>query len=126
MKEEDIIHKYDSGRNPFQTPAGYFENFTPRLMARIKAEEERQTAASHPGKPATIKPLRLFKRYAAAATFLGLCFGTGAYLYHRQINRPSPSETMADYVLNEGDLDEVLDYEMVDNNRIAYYLTEAY
>lgn len=126
MKEEDIIHKYDSGRNPFQTPAGYFENFTPRMMARIKAEEQRLAATNRPNSQVTAKPLRGFKRYAAAAAFVGLCIGTATYLYQRQMNRPSPSETMADYVLNEGDLDEVLDYEMVDNNRIAYYLTEAY
>lgn len=125
MKEEDIIRKYDSGRNPFQTPVGYFENFTPRLMARIKAEDQQTEVRPTPIR-LTITPIKRFMRYAAAAVIAGVCIGTGTYLYQRQLNRPLPSEVMADYVFDDDNLEEALDYEMLDNNQIAYYLTEAY
>ena len=125
MKEEDIIHKYDSGRNPFRTPEGYFEDFTPRLMARIQSE-----STQAPARPTTIqltvKPVRRLIRYAAAAVIAGICIGTGTYLYNQRSNASSPAAMMADYVLDDDDLDEVLEYEMLDNNQIAYYLTEAY
>ena len=125
MKEEDIIRKHDSGRNPFQTPAGYFEDFTPRIMARIKAEGQ-QTTEQPVSIQLTVKPVRRLIRYAAAAVVAGVCIGVGTYLYQQQPNLPSPAETMANYVFDEDELDEVLDYEMLDNNQIAYYLTEAY
>jgi len=125
MKEEDMIRKYDSGRNPFRTPSGYFEDFTPRLMERIKAEGQ-QTAAQPAPVRVTVKPVRRLMRYAAAAVIAGVCIGAGTYLYQRQLNLPSPSDAMAEYVLDEDELDDVLDYEMLDNSKIAYYLTEAY
>lgn len=125
MKEEDIIHKYDSGRNPFQTPAGYFEDFTPRMMARIAAEGK-QTATHPTPIQLTVKPVKRLIRYAAAAVIAGVCIGGATYLYQQQQNFSSPSALMADYVLEDDNLDEVLEYEMLDNNQIAYYLTEAY
>lgn len=136
MKEEDLIRHYDTGSNPFKTPDGYFEGFTSRLMERMEREgltgtvqttEQQETQA----KVVKMNPFRRAVRYAAAAVVAGLCIGTGTYLYSRH----SPAEQMMagdamELLLSEETLEQAfdyeVDYEMVDNSQIAYYLTEAY
>ncbi|MBP5771541.1 MAG: hypothetical protein J6W75_09310 [Bacteroidaceae bacterium] len=124
MKEEELIRQHDTGRNPFQTPDGYFESFTSRLMERM--ERERLTSPVH--EASKVERLNLFRRivrYAAAAVFVGVCIGAGAYLYlHQPVMDASMDAT--EFVFNDENLDDVLDYELLDNNKIAYYLTEAY
>ena len=126
IQEENIIRQHDSGRRPFRTPDGYFENFTDRLMARIE-EEAPQQAEPVKAQVVELKPWRRIMRYAAAVAVAAVCVGGGTLLYNRM---QTPDQLLAgdalEYAWDDEDLDDVLDYELVDNNQIAYYLTEAY
>ena len=124
IQEENFIRQHDSGSNPFRTPEGYFENFTDRLMERI-AEE-----APKPEVVVKAQVLPLWKRtmrYAAAVAVAALCVGGGTFLYNRlQAPEQLLTNDALEYAWDDEELDDVLDYELVDNNQIAYYLTEAY
>lgn len=126
MTEEDIIRMKDTGRNPFRTPDGYFENFGQRLMARMEAEGMVSAVPVPETKVVKMNPLRRLGRYAAAAILAGVCLGAGTYLYVHQGGLAQPADAAMDFALSEENLDEALDYEMLNNNQIAYYLTEAY
>ena len=136
MKQFDPIKHKNS--QPFSTPEGYFEDFTQRMMARIateeKAKEERVTAeAAQPSAQQTAKVISLFSRtskfvkYAVAAALAGVVFGTSAYFFSRQSQDMYYLLTaMQEENMDENYINDVLDYEMVNNQEIAYYLTEAY
>ena len=136
MKQFDPIKHKNS--QPFSTPEGYFEDFTQRMMARIateeKAKEERVTAeAAQPSAQQTAKVISLFSRtskfvkYAVAAALAGVVFGTSAYFFSRQSQDMDYLLTaMREENMDENYINDVLDYEMVNNQEIAYYLTEAY
>lgn len=136
MKQFDPIKHKNS--QPFSTPEGYFEDFTQRMMARIateeKAKEERVTAESaQPSAQQTAKVISLFSRtskfvkYAVAAALAGVVFGTSAYFFSRQSQDMDYLLTaMQEENMDENYINDVLDYEMVNNQEIAYYLTEAY
>jgi len=127
MKEEEIIRKHDSGRRPFKTPDGYFENFTSQLMQRI----EREGLQPEPVKTVRLNPFKRAMRYAAAAVVAGLCIGAGTYLYTQKTTTTTeqPVENV-EYAFTDETMDQALDYAMdyslVDNSQIALYLTEAY
>lgn len=129
-QEEKIIRGHDSGRRPFQVPEGYFENFTERMMARVAAESQETGAAS---RSRVIKlPLwRRTMRYAAAAAVIAAGVGGGWFYSMRTLPGDAPAQLTAqselsEFYLTDDDLNAALDYELVDNEHIAYYLTEAY
>lgn len=126
IQEENIIRQHDGGRNPFRTPDGYFENFTERMMARI-AEEAPKQAEPVKVKVVELKPWRNAMRYAAAILVALFSIGGGTLLFNRL---QTPDQLLENDALelawDDDDLDDVLDYELVDNSQIAYYLTEAY
>lgn len=128
MKEEDIIRKAAGSENPFRVPEGYFEDFTTRLMSQLP-----QTAQTQPAKQKRSISLRPhFLRYAAAAvvilavgvTFFGTRRNSQSAENAQHLAQDASTETFAEMDYN--DLDEALDYAMVDNMDITYYLTEAY
>lgn len=121
MKEEEIIRQHDTGRRPFTVPEGYFEQFTDRLMERLP---EKEVA------PKVVR-LPLAKRlvhYAAAAVLAGCILGVGTYFYRQSAPDAQAllSQTDATDFYGDEDIDDVIDYEMLNNQQIAYYLTEAY
>ncbi|MBR0273152.1 MAG: hypothetical protein IJQ59_03550 [Bacteroidaceae bacterium] len=131
MKEEDIIRTHDSGRSPFKTPDGYFDNFTGQLMERMAREGLLQTAEQPPvvkAKVVAMSPLRRALRYAAAAVVVGFCVATGTYFIQQQNGAEEAALTAdaSDLLYSDEALDYELDYELVNNQQIAYYLTEAY
>ena len=124
MKEEEIISKHLKGNNPFRTPDGYFDSFNSRLMQRI-AE---QTPATTEAKVVSIHQRRMrYFRYAAAAVITGVCLVAGTYFGTRGTTPTEQMQTAANFdIENEDYIDAALDYEMINNRQIAYYLTEAY
>ena len=131
MMEEELIRKHDKGRNPFTTPEGYFEGFTSRLMERIEREGLKEQQTSETAQVVRLHPLRRMMRYAAAAVVTGICVGVGTYFYQRHASADTLALADATEMLfSDETLDDALDYEMdyglVNNNQIAYYLTEAY
>lgn len=132
MKEEDIIRQHDTGRNPFAVPEGYFRDFDERLMQRlaelsdgVATESGGAAASSGPRGKVVVMPVRRWMRYAAAIAVAALCIGGGTYLYNRG-TAAEPEADAAELLLSDDNIDEILDYEMLNNNQIAYYLTEAY
>lgn len=131
MTDEKIIRAHDSGRRPFVTPDGYFEGFTERLMQRLPEREDivqdNPVSVSVPHKATimALTPMRRFMRYAAAIIVMVGCIGGGLYLFNRNPATSAVTASAEDMVTDEN-LDEILDYEMLSNNQIAYYLTEAY
>ena len=129
IQEEKYIREHDSGRRPFTVPEGYFEGFTERMMTRLKAENE------IPEQKASVRielPLwRRAMRYAAAIAVIAVCVG-GGWFYSVRSSSGNPAAQLSaqgeslDFYFTGDDLDEALDYELVDNQHIAYYLTEAY
>jgi hypothetical protein len=62
-----------------------------------------------------------------AAALAGVVFGTSAYFFSRQSQDMDYLLTaMQEENMDENYINDVLDYEMVNNQEIAYYLTEAY
>ncbi len=129
IQEEKIIRQHDNGRNPFVVPEGYFEGFTDRMMSRLKAEAETDA-----GRQAVVVKLPLWKRvmrYAAIVAVMAMVVGGGLF-YAQQTTTNDASKQMAaqsdqlDFYFSDEDLNAALDYELVDNQHIAYYLTEAY
>ncbi len=134
MIEEDLIRNHDTGVNPFKTPDGYFDSFTTRLMERMGHEGLiEQPAVQQKTEAIVVKmnPFRRAIRYAAAAVVAGVCIAAGTYLYTHQSNAEQALIGEGfEIAMSDEDLDDALDYEMdyeiLNNSQIAYYLTEAY
>lgn len=136
MKEEDFIRKHDTPANPFRTPEGYFEDFTSRLMERM----EREGLVGQPSdvqpvrteaKKVLMNPFRRFARYAAVAVVAALCIIGSTYILAPQRDDEHMLATdQLNFQFSDEAFDDVIDYameyEMVGNDQIAYYLTEAY
>lgn len=108
-----------NGKNPFRVPQGYFHTLPQRVMERIR-EEEQNKAHKHG------RSRRLFMRLTAAAMLTGFFSLAGLMIYEQghplsnhQEGNPLTSLQEIEYT------DELLDYAMLDNNDIEYYLTEA-
>ncbi|MBQ0049861.1 MAG: hypothetical protein KBT12_06475 [Bacteroidales bacterium] len=106
----------------FKVPEGYFDTLTERVMAKL---------AEHPKKPA--RRVSLVPRtwlYAAAVAVLVVVSSAALvpYLLNRNgqqtAGEPLMAHQGAEFIWEEEDGFEELDYAMVDNNEIAYYLTE--
>lgn len=104
-----------NGHNPFKVPNGYFDTLSNRVMQRINAEGAHTAQKSN---------TRLFFRLAAAAMLAGAFFMAGLAIYERS----TPLTSNADDIIFAQELeytDELLDYAMLDNSDIEYYLTAA-
>lgn len=131
--EEARIPRYTAEENPFRTPEGYFENFTGRMMERIRQESAQDKGMAAGGRARTVelRPRRRWLRYSAAAAIAGICIAASTYIYNtRAIDGLLATTELHDDYFTDETLDDALDYEMdcgiVDNSQIAYYLTEAY
>lgn len=105
MKQTDIIRRITEGKahpDGFRVPDGYFDGFTERMMARLPQPRRRTP----------------IWRYAAAAA-LCVALGASVYLYQGH-KRQATAELYADDYVREA-----LDYAMLSNSEIEYYLTEA-
>ena len=104
-----------NGHNPFKVPNGYFDTLPNRVMQRINAEGAHTAQKSN---------TRFFFRLAAAAMLAGAFFMAGLAIYERS----TPLTSNANDIIFAQELeytDELLDYAMLDNSDIEYYLTAA-
>lgn len=107
MKHEDILQHLRQGHKSsgaYRVPDGYFDDFTQRMMAQLPQQPRRQ---------------RTLWRYAAAAV-LCIALGATSYLYREHKTQQATAE-----LHGEDYTQEVLDYTMLRNSEIEYYLTEA-
>ena len=112
---ELMAHTSSNGHNPFKVPNGYFDTLPNRVMQRINAEGAHTAQKSN---------TRLFFRLAAAAMLAGAFFMAGLTISERS----TPLTSNADDIIFAQELeytDELLDYAMLDNSDIEYYLTAA-
>lgn len=130
MIEEDKLKQHIGKNEPFKVPEGYFESFADRLQARIDQM------------PKVEKPTRRFKLvpkawFAAAASIVivasvGLSVmmqkggaksaETDAPVAEQELAGVTEGSTMS--AEDAAYFYEELDYAMIDDNEIAYYLTE--
>lgn len=107
------------GKNPFLVPEGYFDNLPDRVMSHIREDGQHSLLKRR-------HKSRFFIRLTAAAVLTGFFSLAGLMIYeqghplsNQQEGSPLTSLQEIEYT------DELLDYAMLDNNDIEYYLTEA-
>lgn len=108
-----------NAKNPFRVPEGYFDTLPQRVMERIKEEGQA-------GQPKRRRKSRFFIRLTAAAVLTGFFSLAGLMIYEQSHPLTSSQAPTALASAQEMEFaDELLDYAMLDNNDIEYYLTEA-
>lgn len=127
MKEEDILSKKYGKETPYQVPDSYFEQLTSDVMNALPQRTEVPSV-----RPAKIH--RLHPLWYVAAAVTGLLFYLG--LRHPASQPSSATGTPAEYLSigdsengisaeDSDDIDAWLDYTMMNNSEIEYYLTVA-
>lgn len=108
-------------RNAFRVPEGYFQTLPDRVMQNIA-----RNASSPHGTPIRRRKSRLFIRLAAAAVLTGFfsLAGLNILLQTRHAQHAVDDTTTAVFCDDETS-DELLDYVMLGNAEIEYYLTVA-
>ncbi|MCR4921041.1 MAG: hypothetical protein K5945_04945 [Bacteroidaceae bacterium] len=101
MNEERNLMERCGKENPFGTPQGYFEALPRQIMNRIHRRQQRR---------------RMIK-WAVAAVMTGCLFTAGLTW---QLRQTSDALTAEDQYI-----EDMLDYTMLNNMDINYYLTEA-
>lgn len=102
--EESILNRLTKGRNPYRAPKGYFDALPGRVMRKAKEQQRK----------------RFVIRWAVAAVMAGCIVTAGFTMLGRGSREARHTElAYAQYI------DDALDYSMIDNSEIAYYLTEA-
>lgn len=106
MTEEQKLRKLAPAGNPFRVPDGYFETLTRRTMDNIRKQESHRRHIS-------------WFRWSAAAAIAGIIVTAGFFALDNDTHEVSFAE-------NENSItSEELEYAMIDNQDIEYYLTEA-
>ena len=108
-----------NGKNPFLVPEGYFDNLPDRVMSHIREEGQHSILKRR-------HKSRFFIRLTAAAVLTGFFSLAGLMIYEQRHPLSNQQEGSPLTSLQEIEYtDELLDYAMLDNNDIEYYLTEA-
>ena len=108
-----------NGKNPFLVPEGYFDNLPDRVMSHIREEGQHSILKRR-------HKSRFFIRLTAAAVLTGFFSLAGLMIYEQSHPLSNQQEGSPLTSLQEIEYtDELLDYAMLDNNDIEYYLTEA-
>ena len=100
MNEEKIIIEQCGRENPFRTPEGYFEALPLQVMDRIRQRRRRH----------------IMWKWAAAAVIAGVISTAG------MLSLRTPTTLTAQETEYAGD---ELDYSMINNMDIVYYLSEV-
>lgn len=106
MTEEQKLRGMAPAGNPFKVPEGYFDSLTLRTMDNIRKYEGRRHRST-------------WLRWSVAAAVAGIVATAGFLALHDNIDEMPLAE-------NEGVVsNEELEYAMIANSDIEYYLTEA-
>lgn len=106
-EEEKLKNIVPGTENPFRVPEGYFDQLPDTIMERIHSQKRPRQSIWH--------------RWAIAAAFVGMVSGVSVVLYNgggTTENKVATTVQQTNTVNNEA-----LDYAMVDNSEIEYYLT---
>lgn len=102
--EEIMLRQLTNAANPYCAPEGYFNEFPGKVMQQVKARQRRKLAT----------------RWTVAAVMAGCVATAGFTLLGMGMRNERQAELAHDKYI-----DDALDYSMIDNAEIAYYLTEA-
>ena len=126
--EENKLRQYIGKNEPFKVPEGYFDSFADRLQSRIAELPQAQN------KPTKHVHLVLKAWFAAAASIVIVASVGLSIMIPRwnadktEVATPVSNEIVSatnnDITFGEEAFYDELDYAMIDNNEIAYYLTE--
>jgi len=127
--EENKLRQHIGMNEPFKVPEGYFDSFADRLQSRIAAE---MPQAQKPTRRVHLVPKAWFA--AAASIVVVASVGLSIMLPKMKSNNAEASTPVTNELANAEMTDvqnmeesyyyDELDYAMIDNNEIAYYLTE--
>lgn len=118
-KELRQMTQSTNGHNPFLVPVGYFDALPKQVMQRIKEEGARTHSKRRPRS-------RFLIRLTAAAVLTGFFSLAGLMMYEQNHQHLLSTETSKSIASQEIEYsDEALDYAMLDNSDIEYYLTVA-
>ncbi|MDE5561326.1 MAG: hypothetical protein K2J00_05960 [Bacteroidaceae bacterium] len=111
------------GHNPFSVPDRYFDTLPEHVMQRIRRQEAATDDSTAAGRDRRQHRSRLFVRMTAAAALTAFFALTMTYT---NIWTPDTSDDTNLFLAHDIEYtDELLDYAMLDNSDIEYYLTEA-
>ena len=110
----------NNNKNPFLVPDAYFDNLPKKVMQRIKTNE----VIAAPKKVTSWNKRPIFQLVAASLT--GIFIISGVILYRHALPTTLLPENNNFFSLTDMEYsDEDLDYLMLDNSDIEYYLTVA-
>ncbi|MGL5272430.1 MAG: hypothetical protein ACRC8J_02950 [Phocaeicola sp.] len=119
MKEENDIRRKCGTDNPFTVPEGYFENFAKNMMDKLPEKEiveEPETTFWQRSKPWLYM----------AAMFVGMMFSIRLFVGDPNKEQPLLGDVTTTAVeLSEEEMDEMMDYSMIDDYTVYRYLTDA-
>ncbi|HPX98409.1 MAG TPA: hypothetical protein PK938_00830 [Bacteroidaceae bacterium] len=118
-KEDNILEKY-SGRRPFTTPEGYFENLTDSIMAVLPQEESGQENAVKVTMWMRVRP---YVYMAAAFAGIFFCVRLALGITSKDDNMQiAQTEEMTIYT--DEYIDSFLETAMIDDYTIYYSLVD--
>jgi hypothetical protein len=121
MKSTNNTHIPPATRqhNPFVVPKGYFESLPYKIMYKVKENSPTIATKAHRNKLP-------FLRIGVAAAIIGILSITSIIIYRQNISANQHGEmAQATPFQDIESSDELLDYAMLDNSDIEYYLTVA-
>ncbi|MGL5938296.1 MAG: hypothetical protein ACRCY5_06190 [Phocaeicola sp.] len=117
MKEEYNIRKKCGIDNPFSVPEGYFNNFTKELMEKLPEKEVIDV-------PEVTFWQRSKPWLYMAAMFMGMLFSIKLFVGTPEQEQSLLTEGVA-IELTEEEMDEMMEYSMIDEYTFYQYLTDA-
>lgn len=128
MIEENKLRQHIGMNEPFKVPEGYFDSFADRLQSRIEQLPQAKMQTKH----VHLVPKAWFA--AAASIVVVASVGLSIMLPRWKGGQPETPNMAQTEMANvtesntaeaeDGYIYDELDYAMIDNNEIAYYLTE--
>ncbi|MGL4851955.1 MAG: hypothetical protein ACRC3Z_04845 [Phocaeicola sp.] len=117
MKEENDIRKKCGTDNPFSVPEGYFEQFAKEMMEKLPEKEIQE-------EPEVTRWQKMKPWVYMAAMFCGMMFSIK--LFVGDASKEQPLFTTAETVeLSEEEVEEMMNYSMIDDYTLYQYLTDA-
>lgn len=118
MEEEIRLRQRYGTEMPFKVPEGYFESITKRTMAALPEQEVKAVT------------IPLWKRWssmvAVAAAVCGVLFGVVVWMNRSMTVSADSSEALSanSVSASDGQIDEMADYLMLDDDDIYSYIAE--
>ncbi|MBQ6049419.1 MAG: hypothetical protein IJL35_02310 [Bacteroidaceae bacterium] len=115
-REEKYLRQRFGNESPFRVPEGYFGDFNARIMEQLPETTARTVTLQPSG-------WQRWRPFVAAASVCAIIFGAGLF-YFDHLQEPVPTNTAANNIAVESNLDQAADYAMIDNNDIYSYLAD--